>query len=258
MVDNNSIVSQDEPEKVVVVPVEWGQLSKDTFLWYVNTLYLNKHCVHVCYVPDFRRHLQPRMSPEEVMEVMIETSTESEQLKKLYESLIEEKKVNGKFVRVGGNNRWCAIVEYCKRVNAVLVVLGTQPNRCNGGHQEHQNSYSSDLQGLGQAGTSRCDKTDFDGTITKEESLLRMSAESSLREAAYKMFRASLKDQGPFAATVTHDVLDQCECPAVVYRAPEKESGEAQARRGSLVTGSFNAKKNATSNVNGKTATKEK
>lgn len=314
---SKSTVSDEVPvecDKIVVVPVEWGQLSKDTFLWYLKMMYIRAHCVHVCHVPDFRRHLQPGMSPQEVMNIMIETNTESELLKKLYEDIIAEKRINGKFVRVGGNSRWCAIVEYCKLVGAVLLVLGAEPKpHFDGNHSQEQHNNQNGLQeirnshaslqeqqddwagikeqqngpmglreqnnpkglqerkrshmvqqelkdlkeensrsSLGEQmnqGPARykpeqllrlCDEPNFDSL--EERWGARLSADAVLRDAARKIFLSNLVDHGPFVATVTQEVLDNCKaCSIVVYRRPERKAYDL-CSRSSSVRGSYNAK----------------
>ncbi|RUS74582.1 hypothetical protein EGW08_017663 [Elysia chlorotica] len=230
MIDQPKSASESStPAKVVVIPVEWCQLSKETFLWYLNTIHLSRHCVHVCYVPDFRRHLQPGMTPEEVMEIMIETNTESELLKKLYDALIEQRQIKGKFVRVGGNNRWCAIVEYCKLVDAVLLVLGTEPKP----ERLRWRNAAMESRSRGLKNNNTSTNPDKSKKNYSPPSQMKVGASESVAScvtdvtvdseySTYVPFWDSLKDVGPFAATVAQDVLDHCPCPAIVYRKPAR------------------------------------
>ncbi|GFO43958.1 hypothetical protein PoB_007046300 [Plakobranchus ocellatus] len=236
---------------VVVVPVEWGDLSKNTFLCsvdnfhsanhyklsyflplsvdnlhsanhynlsfflplsvdnlhsasdhnisyffpsgYVDNLHSANHCVHICHVPDFRRHLQHGMSPQTILGIMIETNAVSSQLKQVYEALLAEEKVQGKFVRVGGNNRWSAIVDYCKLVDAKLIVLGSQPKP--GPFEQQQ-----------QKGQPKQQQSNPKNIVIKECECRRNSGQ------------ADLQDMGPALDTVTYDVMQHCDISTVVYR----------------------------------------
>ena len=142
-------------------------------------------------------------------------------------------------MRVGGNNRWCAIVEYCKLVGAVLLVLGTQPKpgRPSQYPMEQANPYRSE-QNLKQ----NSDKGDnaSRGFLIPPRSNTTSGASASDSVVSSRAsfissthFKASLRDLGPFAATVTHDVLDHCTCSVIVYREPlrtilRKQKGTVQ------------------------------
>ena len=114
-------------------------------------------------------------------------------------------------MRVGGNNRWSAIVEYCKRVDAVLLVIGSQPKP------------ERLAQPRARAHSDQTQSSELDNCAAKPRTSEDMSAQ----------------DLGPFIATVTHDVVEHCGCPFIVYREPEKKSRVFELRNSDLVRGSF-------------------
>ncbi|KAH9504815.1 hypothetical protein Btru_062023 [Bulinus truncatus] len=110
----------------IVLPVNWGKLSSFTFNWYVNNIHRSSNYLNVCHMPDFRAKIKLGMSAPEVLETMREVEVRSLELKRLYESLMEEKKIHGRFIRIGGNTVWNAILEFCRLVHPAMIVMGSK------------------------------------------------------------------------------------------------------------------------------------
>ncbi|XP_055881977.1 uncharacterized protein LOC106075359 isoform X1 [Biomphalaria glabrata] len=110
----------------IVLPVTWGKLSKYTFDWYNNFIHKSSYYLNVCHMPDFRAKIRLGMCAPEVLETMREVEVKSLELKRYYETLMEEKKIHGRFIRISGNTVWASIMEFCRLVHPTMIVMGSK------------------------------------------------------------------------------------------------------------------------------------
>jgi len=120
----SNVTDQNEKSsRLVIVAVNDDKIGKNTLQWYKDNIHQPDSEVHVCYVPDFRQKLSPRMSAQDILTVMQLTNNYGDNLQKVFERSIEEMGLQGRFVRIGGTQPWSALTEYCRKKKASLLIL---------------------------------------------------------------------------------------------------------------------------------------
>ncbi|XP_035824774.1 uncharacterized protein LOC101859232 [Aplysia californica] len=115
--------------RLVIIAVDDEIVGRNALEWYHDNIHRPDNLVHVCHVPNFRDKVEPNMDPVAILRLMKNVNNFAEGLKYIYEGLLCELQINGKFIRIGGNTPWSALIEYCKRQKGSLMVVASR-TRC--------------------------------------------------------------------------------------------------------------------------------
>ncbi|XP_059152170.1 uncharacterized protein LOC131938254 isoform X2 [Physella acuta] len=109
----------------ILMPVQPGELSQYTFNWYLRYIHKPGYYINLCHVPELSFKIKAGMSNSEVLNIMQDIDFKMEELKRMYEQLLIDNKVIGRFFRISGHSIWSAIVEFSKLIQADMIVMGS-------------------------------------------------------------------------------------------------------------------------------------
>jgi len=112
-----------EGRRLVVVPVDDEEMGRHTIEWYLEHVHRPDNEVHVINVPEMWSSILPSMAPPDLLHHMKVTNAFTASLKQHYDKLLLDLEITGKFVRVGGNKPWSALVEYSRKQKAMFIIM---------------------------------------------------------------------------------------------------------------------------------------